>query len=163
MNQAVDLRNAAARHYDRSTEARSRSSGKCFRSVAGVFLRGFGIFMAAYPGSVLACAACYGQSDSPLAAGMNWGILCLLGFIGGVLGGVAAFFIFLARRSRRVEAENTLAEQQTLPGLGSEPQSMAGLAERGLVRPSGLLKRRSHCPPSRAGRGRAAVLGNHRP
>ncbi len=51
------------------------------------------------PGSSWACAACFGKSDGPLAAGMNWGIFSLLGFILFVLGGVAGFFVFLARRS----------------------------------------------------------------
>jgi len=46
-----------------------------------------------------ACAACFGQSDSAMAAGMNWGILSLLVIIVSVLGGVAGFFIFLARRA----------------------------------------------------------------
>lgn len=56
--------------------------------------------------SVWACAACYGQSDSPMAAGMNWGILSLLGMIVLVLGGVAAFFVFLASRSAPLAAMN---------------------------------------------------------
>jgi hypothetical protein len=51
-----------------------------------------------------ACAACYGQSDSPLAAGMNWGIVSLLGIIGFVLGGVAAFGVYLARRASVLKA-----------------------------------------------------------
>ena len=54
---------------------------------------------------VWACAACYGQSDAPMAQGMNWGILSLLGIIGLVLGGVAGFFVYLARRA----AENSVA------------------------------------------------------
>jgi hypothetical protein len=49
--------------------------------------------------SVLACAACYGQSDSPLAEGMNWGIFTLLGVVAGVLGGIALFFVHIGRRS----------------------------------------------------------------
>ena len=28
--------------------------------------------------SLMACATCYGQSDSKLAEGMNWGILTLM-------------------------------------------------------------------------------------
>jgi hypothetical protein len=48
---------------------------------------------------VLACAACYGQSDSPLAHGLNWGILSLLGVVVPVLGGIAAFFIFIAKKA----------------------------------------------------------------
>jgi len=56
------------------------------------------------PSSALACAACYGASDSPLANGMNMGILVLLGFIGTVLVGISAFFIHLARNSARLAA-----------------------------------------------------------
>ena len=46
-----------------------------------------------------ACAMCYGQSDSPLAKGMNWGIASLLLVVVGVLGAIASFAIFLARRA----------------------------------------------------------------
>ncbi len=34
-----------------------------------------------------------------MAKGMNWGIFSLLGIIVLVLGGVAAFFVYLARRA----------------------------------------------------------------
>ncbi len=50
-------------------------------------------------GVAMACAACYGQSDSPMAHGMNAGIFTLLGVIGTVLCGAAAFLVFLARRA----------------------------------------------------------------
>ena len=53
--------------------------------------------------SVYACAACYGQSDSPLARGMNWGILCLLVVITGVLGGVVAFFVHVGKKAADIE------------------------------------------------------------
>jgi hypothetical protein len=53
-------------------------------------------------GAALACAACYGQSDSPMAHGMNAGILALLGVTGAVLCGAATFFVFLARRAAAV-------------------------------------------------------------
>jgi hypothetical protein len=53
--------------------------------------------------AALACATCYGQSDSSLAKGMNMGILALLGFIGLVLGGVASFFVFIIRRAASVQ------------------------------------------------------------
>jgi len=46
-----------------------------------------------------ACATCFGKSDSKLAEGMNWGILTLLFCIMFVLGGISAFFIYLARRA----------------------------------------------------------------
>jgi hypothetical protein len=51
------------------------------------------------PSPALACAACFGQSDSRLASGMNWGIFTLLGVVVLVLGGFAAFLVFLVRRS----------------------------------------------------------------
>ena len=66
------------------------------------------------PASVLGCAACFGQSDSSLAVGMNWGIAALLGVVVFVLGGVATFFIYLAKRAATVgESEVSLpaAEQ----------------------------------------------------
>jgi hypothetical protein len=50
-------------------------------------------------GAALACAACYGQSDSPMAHGMNAGIFALLGVIGIVLCGAGTFFVVLARRA----------------------------------------------------------------
>jgi hypothetical protein len=59
------------------------------------------VALALQPNSLRACAACYGQSDSPMAAGMNWGIMSLLAVIAVVLGGVGAFFIYLARRSAK--------------------------------------------------------------
>lgn len=54
----------------------------------------------------LACATCFGQSDSDLAKGMNVGILVLLGFTGVVLAGVASFFIFLIRRNAAGAAQS---------------------------------------------------------
>lgn len=60
-----------------------------------------------------ACAACYGQSDSPMAEGMNWGIFSLLGTIVLVLGGVGAFFVFLARKAAAV-------------GTGAAPAAVKG-------------------------------------
>jgi len=79
-----------------------------WRSIALLFL------LAISPSHAWACAACYGQSDSPLAQGMNWGILSLLAVVVTVLGGVAAFFVYLARRS-----STTLAQ----PVLTSSPSS----------------------------------------
>ncbi len=56
------------------------------------------------PAGAWACAACYGQSDAPMAQGKNWGILSLLGIIVAVLGGVAGFFVYLARKSAALAA-----------------------------------------------------------
>ena len=55
--------------------------------------------MALHPASLFACAACYGASDSPMAKGMNWGILSLLGVVVMVLGSVASFFVFIGKKA----------------------------------------------------------------
>ena len=60
--------------------------------------------VALLPTSVRACAACFGQSDSPMAKGMNMGIFSLLFVVVFVLSGIAAFFIYLVRRSSALAA-----------------------------------------------------------
>jgi hypothetical protein len=54
--------------------------------------------------TALACATCYGASDAPLARGMNWGIVALLGVIGLVLFGITVFFVHLGIKSARLGA-----------------------------------------------------------
>jgi len=58
--------------------------------------------------TVEACPSCYGKTDSPLAHGMNAGIFVLLGVVGVVLTGLAAFGIFLARRSASINAQDNI-------------------------------------------------------
>jgi len=65
---------------------------------------GLVVALALHPNSLRACAACYGQSDSPMAKGMNWGILSLLAMVAVVLGCFAAFFVYLAKRSATAPA-----------------------------------------------------------
>jgi hypothetical protein len=69
--------------------------------LAGLVL---GLALQAQP--LFACAACYAKLNepSPLAEGMNWGIFSLLGVIVCVLGGIATFAIFLAKRSAMISA-----------------------------------------------------------
>ena len=55
--------------------------------------------------SLMACATCYGQSDSKLAEGMNWGILTLMVVVYGVLMGIAFFFGYIIYRSHRLSLE----------------------------------------------------------
>ena len=69
-----------------------------------IVLSGAGLLWLARPGALWACAACYGQSDSPLARGMNWGIFSLLAVVVCVLGGIATFFVFLAKKSATISA-----------------------------------------------------------
>ena len=77
------------------------------------------LIIAAAPQSVLACATCFGKSDSDLARAMNWGILSLLVVVVVVLSGIAAFFIYLARRAAMTASAET-AVPETLPET-SEP------------------------------------------
>lgn len=64
---------------------------------------------AAIPQRVAACAVCFGDPTSPAAKGLAMGILVLLGVVLAVLGGFAAFFIYLARRASAADA-GTLSE-----------------------------------------------------
>ena len=56
--------------------------------------------MLSVPRVALACPVCFGQSDSPMAQGVNMGIFFLLGVVACVLAAFAVFFVYLARRSR---------------------------------------------------------------
>jgi hypothetical protein len=69
--------------------------------------------LAGAPRAVLACSACFGVSDSNQAKGMNAGIFALLGVVVVVLGGVAAFFVFLVRRANApaVTTQNLLGKE----------------------------------------------------
>ena len=72
------------------------------------------VAVAFQPDSLLACAACYGQSDSPMAQGMNWGIFSLLAVIVSVLGSIAGFFVFLARKSASPANQPVLLDQSPI-------------------------------------------------
>ena len=99
----------------------------------------------------LGCAACFGQSDSAMAAGMNWGIMSLLGMIIFVLGGVAGFFVFLMRRStamaKKAEAlatsANAIAKSSLDTGEGAKAHALEGRGSFGQV--SALARRRKRC------------------
>jgi hypothetical protein len=64
-----------------------------------LFLAALAVVLALPANSALACAACYGKSDSPLAKGMNWGIFSLLGVVVCVLSGVAGVGVYFAKKS----------------------------------------------------------------
>ncbi len=73
------------------------------------------LLCAAQPARLLACAACYGASDAPMAKGMNWGIFSLMGVIVTVLIGFASFFIYLSRRSKAGAAAPSAAVARVRP------------------------------------------------
>ena len=49
--------------------------------------------------SARACAVCFGDPTSPMAKGLNFGMLTLLVIVMFVLGGFGYFFLSLRRRS----------------------------------------------------------------
>jgi len=71
--------------------------------------------LAAAPRAALACPVCFGQNDSPMAAGINMGIFVMLGVTGVVLAAFASFFISLIRRARVASRE-----------AGGQPGEFAG-------------------------------------
>lgn len=63
------------------------------------------LLAAAAPSPLFACAACYGQSDSPLAQGMNYGILTLLAVVLSVLTVFLLCFVHLVRKSEAMHRD----------------------------------------------------------
>jgi len=113
-------------------------------------------FLASCPDSARACAACYGQSDSTMAAGMNWGIVSLLTMIVLVLGGVAGFFVFLIRRaalSPAAKPGGALAQswEASWPVAASATRETIeeALPRAGLKRDSNFARQRKSCASSR--------------
>ena len=49
------------------------------------------------------CAVCYGNPESPMAQGMNMGILTLMGFIGFVLCIIAYSIVSISLRTKNNE------------------------------------------------------------
>ncbi len=64
-----------------------------------------------------ACASCYGESDAPMADGMNAGIFTLLVVVGSLLGGIAGFFIFIMRRGARLASRDALLRDPSLMSI----------------------------------------------
>jgi heme/copper-type cytochrome/quinol oxidase subunit 2 len=58
------------------------------------------------PETAQACATCFGDPSAPAAQGMNWAIITLLGVTGGVLGGVIATIISIAKKTKKFQQLN---------------------------------------------------------
>jgi len=121
----------------------------------GLVVAGVSVFSLIQPWAALGCATCYGASDSPLAAGMNWGIFSLLACIGCVLGGVGAFFFFLGRRAARTNSAAAF-------GLDQEHAAEPDFTRRNHPPRPALLERRRHCAHSAAGSLGTPPVAKHR-
>lgn len=60
----------------------------------------FLIILSFFPGFIYPCAVCYGDPESPMAQGMNMGVLTLIGFIGFVLLIIASSILIFALKSK---------------------------------------------------------------
>ena len=91
-----------------------------------IVISGLAVVAGTLPASVSACAACFGQSDSPMAKGMNAGIFTLLAVITSTLLGIAIFFAYILRRAARLRSasgapESTPASGTALDSRISQP------------------------------------------
>ena len=78
----------------------------------------------------LACPVCFGASDAPMAHGMNWGVLTLLGVTVGVLVCFAVLFLRLLRRSEERSTIRPAPHAVATPRpLDRPPSPVAGLHE----------------------------------
>jgi hypothetical protein len=62
-----------------------------------------------------ACTACFGKTDEALAQGMNAGIYVMLFFVAAAWVLFGSFFVFIARRSQRVNAPSEAGDASTSP------------------------------------------------
>lgn len=56
------------------------------------------------PARLFACAACYGESDAPMARGLTFAIIALAGIVACVLSGVVVFFVHLGKKSSAADS-----------------------------------------------------------
>jgi heme/copper-type cytochrome/quinol oxidase subunit 2 len=75
---------------------------RSFRTLCKTMLVAGAVALA--PSSLLACAACYGRSDSALAEGLNWGIFTLLGVVLTVLTCILVFFVHIVRQEEKASS-----------------------------------------------------------
>ena len=55
------------------------------------------------PETISACSVCFGAPpDHPMTESLDLAIIALIGVTGTVLGGISAFFFYLARRGKRI-------------------------------------------------------------
>ena len=77
---------------------------KKYSALAFVFITIFCLI----PETVSACSVCFGAPpDHPMTESLDLAIIALIGVTGTVLGGISAFFFYLARRGKRI---NTILE-----------------------------------------------------
>jgi len=77
--------------------------------------------MGLFPHGLLACATCFGSSDSDMARGMSMGILVLLVVVAVLLGGILSAGLVMGARARRLgEGEDDDAQHESEEGRTPE-------------------------------------------
>ena len=88
---------------------------KKYSALAFVFITIFCLI----PETVSACSVCFGAPpDHPMTESLDLAIIALIGVTGTVLGGISAFFFYLARRGKRIN--NILEIYDSHNGDGKE-------------------------------------------
>jgi hypothetical protein len=80
----------------------------------------FALLLTAVPRVALACPICFGENDSPMTAGISYGIYLMLGIIAVLWVAFGSFFIYLWRRSHLAAAEGPANRLRQGSG-GQEP------------------------------------------
>ncbi len=83
----------------------------CRKKLQRLPLLGLVLVPLCMPEAAKACAACFGETGSPMSAGLSAGVLVLFGVVVVVLGGIAGFFIYLAKRAAKMNAPAELMNQ----------------------------------------------------
>lgn len=117
VNRSAELRIGTIRPLERAEQelgAPSRFRADLRARIRRILAPGIRFAFAAFaglavllPASASACASCFGQSDSPMAKGMNAGIFALLLVITSVLLVIAIFFAYILRRAARLNEATT--------------------------------------------------------
>ena len=66
------------------------------------------LLVSVVPQELLACAVCFGDKNSQMGKAADAGVLTLLLVIMAVLAAVAIFFIYIVRRTARLEQQQSL-------------------------------------------------------
>ena len=79
--------------------------GKVIRVVTLIAV--FSLFL--LPTDLLSCPVCYGETDSPMAAGMNMAIMTLLAILAVPVGLLSYFFLQVRRRMINAQQTETVS------------------------------------------------------
>jgi hypothetical protein len=104
MKAVATIASVAASNADEAAGLRAGRSRELVGYLAPAIVIGTALL---HPDTADACAVCYGAEDSAMTAGLNNGILALLGVIAVVQGSFVALFVSIWQRGRRLRRRRT--------------------------------------------------------